>query len=192
MYWVRVRFATAKEGSLHFSQPHLAAVFPSLPSQHYADNIGSAPFVSPSPKNTANYVLYRDRLEIQYRATMDSPNLQDGSDEAPEMADEDLVEWKDNGLMLELAPVKLEKIYEYEPGGHHPVHLGDVLGDAYRVIHKLGHGGFATVWLARDLSAKDTTKYVALKIIKADSSGDDCPEFTHGPSCRRNRRRRRP
>lgn len=45
-------------------------------------------------------------------------------------------------------------------------------------MHKLGHGGFAAVWLARDLrAAKDTTKYVALKIIRADSSGDDCPEL---------------
>ena len=96
---------------------------------------------------------------------MVSPNPQEGSNVAPEtadetvdVADEDAVEWEDNGLMLELAPFKLEKIIEYEPGGYHPVHLGDVFGDAYRITHKFGHGGFATVWLARDLSAKDTTK----------------------------------
>lgn len=108
---------------------------------------------------------------------MSSPNPRKDSDVGFEIADNDVLEWKDNGLMLELAPFGLEKIVYYQPGGHHPVHLGDVLGDAYRVIHKLGHGGFATVWLARDLNAKDTTKYVALKIIKADISEDDCPEL---------------
>ncbi|KAM7215388.1 Protein kinase-like domain containing protein [Rhypophila decipiens] len=104
-------------------------------------------------------------------------SAQEGSDVATEIADEDVGEWKDNGLMLELAPFKLEKIYDYETGGLHPVHLGDVLGDAYSIIHKLGHGGFATVWLARDLKAQDTTKYVALKIIRADSSRYDCPKL---------------
>src|SRR6478735_2495919 len=108
---------------------------------------------------------------------MASPNHQEASSVAPEIADEDAVELEDNGLMLELAPLKLEKIIEYGPCCYHPVHLGDILGDAYRIIHKFGHGGFATVWLARDLNAKDTTKYMALKIIGADSSGDDCPEL---------------
>ncbi|KAK5655092.1 hypothetical protein OQA88_5991 [Cercophora sp. LCS_1] len=98
-------------------------------------------------------------------------------DETVDAIDEDALVWVDHGLMLELAPFKLEGVAEYYSGGYHPVHLGDVLGDAYRIIHKLGHGGFATVWLARDLNIKDTTKYVALKIIMADSSGDDCPEL---------------
>ena len=39
----------------------------------------------------------------------------------------------------------------YHLGGHHPVHLGDVLGDRYRVIRKLGYGSFSTAWLAVDL-----------------------------------------
>lgn len=122
---------------------------------------------------------------------MASPSPQEPSELAPEIADkvsetadkiseifdEGVVERKKNGLILELAPFELEKLYYYEPGSLHSVHLGDVLGDAYRIIHKLGHGGFATVWLGRDLSAKDTTNYVALKIIRADSSGDDCPEL---------------
>jgi hypothetical protein len=34
----------------------------------------------------------------------------------------------------------------YGPGGFHPVHINDSLGD-YRVLKKLGHGSFATVWL---------------------------------------------
>lgn len=43
-----------------------------------------------------------------------------------------------------------------DPNGYHtmlyfPVSLGDLFENGrYRVIHKLGWGGFATVWLARD------------------------------------------
>ncbi|KAE9376472.1 kinase-like protein [Stipitochalara longipes BDJ] len=61
----------------------------------------------------------------------------------------------------------------YRPGGFHPVHLNDSFKkERYTVIHKLGHGGFATVWLARD---KVRERYVALKILAARLSRD-CPE----------------
>lgn len=64
----------------------------------------------------------------------------------------------------------------YRPGGYHPVHLGDTFGenDRYRVIHKLGHGGFATVWLCHDAV---TLEYVGLKIIIAIASSENCPEL---------------
>jgi hypothetical protein len=57
--------------------------------------------------------------------------------------DEDVRSNPGNGLVLEDSPFGLEHIYDYEPGGHHPVHLGDCLGpdNRYRVIHKLGRGG---------------------------------------------------
>jgi hypothetical protein len=61
----------------------------------------------------------------------------------------------------------------YRTGGFHPVHLNDTFKkERYTVIHKLGHGGFATVWLARD---KIRQRYVALKILAARLSRD-CPE----------------
>ncbi|KAN0116899.1 kinase-like protein [Hyaloscypha variabilis] len=61
----------------------------------------------------------------------------------------------------------------YRPGGFHPVHLNDTFKkERYTVIHKLGHGGFATVWLARDNVRQ---RYVALKILAARLSRD-CPE----------------
>ncbi len=60
-----------------------------------------------------------------------------------------------------------EDLERYAPGGLHPTHLGDVFDGRYRVIHKLGAGGFSTVWLARD----DTEQqYVAVKIVVADQS----------------------
>lgn len=55
-----------------------------------------------------------------------------------------------NGLRIEEAPFHLEKAYDYEPGGHHRVHLGDTFGSGrYRVIHKLGNGGLLSYGLAK-------------------------------------------
>lgn len=46
-----------------------------------------------------------------------------------------------------------EKMSRYRPGGFHPVRLGDTFNAGrYKVHHKLGWGGFSTVWLARDQS----------------------------------------
>jgi serine/threonine protein kinase len=82
----------------------------------------------------------------------------------------------DNGLIVEGPPFGLEKIYDYEPGGHHPVHLGDMLHQRYKVMHKLGSGGYATVWLCRDISAHKPL-YTAVKIITAEGSTKECPEL---------------
>ena len=50
-----------------------------------------------------------------------------------------------------------ESPHRYRPGGYHPVHLGDVFCERYRVIHKLGFGTYSTVWLARDLQSTPQT-----------------------------------
>ncbi|RDL42170.1 Uncharacterized protein BP5553_02149 [Venustampulla echinocandica] len=61
-----------------------------------------------------------------------------------------------------------EDFERYGPRGFHPVHLGDVYGDErYRVVHKLGAGGFSTVWLACDGTEH---RWVALKIVIAEHS----------------------
>lgn len=47
--------------------------------------------------------------------------------------------------------VLAEALEQYCPGGYHPIHLNNLLKDGqYEVLHKLGFGSFATVWLARD------------------------------------------
>ena len=51
----------------------------------------------------------------------------------------------------------LESTHKYRYGGYHPVHLGDVYCERYRVIHKLGFGSYSTVWLARDLQSTSHT-----------------------------------
>lgn len=64
-----------------------------------------------------------------------------------------------------------EPLERYVPGGFHPVALGDVFKDRrYVVRHKLGYGGFSTVWLASDEQHRESARhYVAVK-IKSDSS----------------------
>ncbi|KAF8454274.1 kinase-like domain-containing protein [Kalaharituber pfeilii] len=62
----------------------------------------------------------------------------------------------------------VENVYGYVPGGYHPVHLGDTFNNRYLVQHKLGFGGFSTVWLASDL--KNCGRLCALKIMTADAA----------------------
>jgi len=46
-----------------------------------------------------------------------------------------------------------EPLELYVPGGLHPVTLGDSLHQGrYSIRHKLGYGGYSTVWMARDLT----------------------------------------
>ncbi|KAG6049479.1 hypothetical protein E4U33_000855, partial [Claviceps sp. LM78 group G4] len=47
--------------------------------------------------------------------------------------------------------IDAESLHRYEPGGYHPVALGDVMKNGrYKILHKLGWGSFATTWAARD------------------------------------------
>ena len=61
-----------------------------------------------------------------------------------------------------------EGIKEYQMGGYHPVHLGEVLIDRYVIVQKLGWGQFSTVWLAKDMAHENT--YVAMKVQKSAPS----------------------
>lgn len=68
----------------------------------------------------------------------------------------------------------VEDIELYRPGGFHPVHLGDTLANGrYRIIHKLGFGGYSTVLLAQK---EFEERYIALKTMAAEASLD-CIEF---------------
>ena len=55
----------------------------------------------------------------------------------------------------------VETLEEYEPGGYHPIMIGDILHGRYHITDKLGFGGYSTVWLAHDTHLK---QYVALKV----------------------------
>ncbi|PYI04553.1 kinase-like protein [Aspergillus sclerotiicarbonarius CBS 121057] len=59
-----------------------------------------------------------------------------------------------------------EKFTRYQPGDYHPVSLGDTFKDGrYEVHHKLGWGGFSTVWLVYDSIQE---QWVSLKIMTGD------------------------
>jgi hypothetical protein len=51
----------------------------------------------------------------------------------------------------------------------YPICLGEVLNERYLVEHKLGHGGFSTVWMAHDLQDK---RDVALKVMSLGEYGE--------------------
>ncbi|UZP43044.1 hypothetical protein NXS19_010860 [Fusarium pseudograminearum] len=58
--------------------------------------------------------------------------------------------------------IDAEPLHRYEPGGYHPVKLGATLKDGrYKVLHKLGWGGFSTTWAAKD---QKNDSYVAVKV----------------------------
>uniref|UniRef100_A0A0B7KHT9 non-specific serine/threonine protein kinase n=1 Tax=Bionectria ochroleuca TaxID=29856 RepID=A0A0B7KHT9_BIOOC len=66
--------------------------------------------------------------------------------------------------------VDAEPLYRYRPGGFHPVALGDVLNHGrYRILHKLGWGGYSTTWAAKD---QQENQYVAVKISTSESRNE--------------------
>ncbi|RYP14493.1 hypothetical protein DL765_006329 [Monosporascus sp. GIB2] len=85
--------------------------------------------------------------------------------------------------------VDIENIECYRRGGFHPVTYGDMLAERFEVVSKLGHGGFATVWLCIDHQKsdeetdgvvdadQDQVKWRAVKIIRADQSYEERAEL---------------
>ncbi|KAM4058797.1 kinase [Hirsutella rhossiliensis] len=65
---------------------------------------------------------------------------------------------------------EVEELEEYAPGGFHPTVIGDSFQHGrYTIVHKLGFGGYSTIWLARD---ELLNRLVSLKILTARSSVD--------------------
>lgn len=66
-----------------------------------------------------------------------------------------------------------EDIARYVPGGYHPILIGDHIGPTneprYRIVHKLGYGSYATVWLAQKMDSSQA--FVAVKVKTAESDG---------------------
>lgn len=62
-------------------------------------------------------------------------------------------------------------MYNKEKGSRlfYPIRIGEVLNHRYQIDHKIGHGGFSTVWMAYDLQDK---KDVALKVMASGNSGE--------------------
>lgn len=54
-------------------------------------------------------------------------------------------------LVHPFVPFQEEQVPQYTPRSHYFVRIGDIYQKRYQIICKLGFGGYATVWLARDL-----------------------------------------
>ncbi|KAJ5594716.1 uncharacterized protein N7459_000924 [Penicillium hispanicum] len=62
---------------------------------------------------------------------------------------------------------EVERLEKYQPGGYHPILIGDFLQSRYQVVHKLGYGTYSTTWLCRD---NQSNEYVAVKVGTAESN----------------------
>ncbi|KAK2738266.1 hypothetical protein FQN57_007129 [Myotisia sp. PD_48] len=59
-----------------------------------------------------------------------------------------------------------EPSIRYEQGGYHPVALGDVFKNGrYKIYHKLGYGGYSTVWLAKDTHSTTSKEACRLQAL---------------------------
>ncbi|KAE8373171.1 hypothetical protein BDV26DRAFT_285358 [Aspergillus bertholletiae] len=69
----------------------------------------------------------------------------------------------------------------YRPRGFHPVYIGDVFNNRYKVLNKIGYGVYSTVWLVRDLQVAQSgleNKFRALKVLSTECyKGTDSPIF---------------
>lgn len=96
--------------------------------------------------------LYKRRVLPSTRSLYSRPTLRSigiwKQMTSPSHPKESVAKW--NGALS--CEVDAEPLERYRKGGYHPTHLGDTFKDGrYKTIHKLGWGGYATVWLARDL-----------------------------------------
>lgn len=82
-----------------------------------------------------------------------------------------------HGTYLDGIDDGLEPLEDYTEGGYHPIHLNDYLEASmrYRVLHKVGHGGFGTVWLCRD---EQTARYVAVKVMTGETDPKDLADLS--------------
>lgn len=103
-----------------------------------------------------------------------------------EQYDPDTIDWEyarlgEDGYGVYGLCERVENEWDYLRGGHHPVRITDCFvgpKGQYRVINKLGSGGYGNVWLCR-IRHRRPTEYVALKILVARDSGEDGRELSN-------------
>ncbi|KAL5366226.1 kinase-like protein [Aspergillus floccosus] len=70
-------------------------------------------------------------------------------------------------LLASTKKLEEENLPWYSPDNFYPVKIGQVFRSRYRVVGKLGYGGYSTVWLCRDLQQHT---YVTLKVFERNSA----------------------
>jgi hypothetical protein len=82
----------------------------------------------------------------------------------------DFVSTEDEELDLEeVVEPWLKYDIKETPHVFYPIYVGEVLNERYLVEHKVGSGGFSTVWMAHDLQDK---RDVALKVMCSGEWGE--------------------
>lgn len=67
-----------------------------------------------------------------------------------------------------------ESTYHYLNGSLFPIKgLPYDINEKYRIIEKLGFGGFSTVWLAIGIHKENLGRWFAIKILKSNKSNQD-------------------
>ncbi|BFF96860.1 SRSF protein kinase 3 [Drosophila madeirensis] len=131
--------------------------------------------ISPMERVLENYLPPREQ-PLTFRLTQQEavpvPAREEETTELPEFISEprgtlsttDEIYPDSSDSSLYVSDEEQEDASQYCRGGYHPVVIGDIFDNRFRVVRKLGWGHFSTVWLCRDL--KDE-KYVALKVVKS-------------------------
>ncbi|ROW02978.1 hypothetical protein VMCG_05719 [Cytospora schulzeri] len=89
----------------------------------------------------------------------------DGEDESDYDSDYDDLEYLSEGREV----YNNGRLYPICIGDKIKFQVGNVLEDRYQISHRLGRGGYSTVWLAQDLRLNEA---VALKIMVPGDTGD--------------------
>jgi hypothetical protein len=77
-------------------------------------------------------------------------------------------EFIENGWSIDAIDADIRKeIHELRAGGR--LNAGELLGERYKLINRLGEGGYGTVWDAYDLHTRD---HVAVKVLHSNVAGD--------------------
>lgn len=128
------------------------------------------PAQKPASNMASQEVAVANKPEPSKTADKPSTALSVALSDAPKKYD--LNPWPKGGV---------ENPSEYRPGGYHPILLGSHLGPSsspsrFRVFHKLGYGGFGTVWLCQDMDEMRDNKrwkWRVVKIMSAKASNRD-------------------
>lgn len=84
---------------------------------------------------------------------------------------------------LHICDVDAEPLHRYRKGGYHPISLGDILKDGrYRILHKLGWGGYSTVWAVRDHRFRLTLPLGRREADKVPEKNDMSPSRSQSPN----------
>ncbi|KAF2420196.1 kinase-like protein [Tothia fuscella] len=77
-----------------------------------------------------------------------------------------------------ICDVDAEPLEGYRRGGYHPILLGDLLKDGrYRIVHKLGWGGYSTVWISVSEQGERNREFKVLRAIASMRS--EHPGYRH-------------